>query len=291
MTFTQIVAKIADRLNLTSAAALTRVGEYVNERYRETCSSVGLQTSVRTTATASTTIGNRSLVFTCEKILSVYNNGGLPVVSITRSGSTATATVTAHGYVTGSAIFITGAVETEYNGGFTITVLTANTFTFTVTGAPATPATGTITVELQQTQWVLGEQSFDTLRNLPVMSSSPAQQYAIQAMGASTVTIFLGSIPSTVYILSADVEINLTDLSGSGVPNFPADFHDLLIKGGLASELYKMEKYDLSSVQEEKFEKRLGELRLFIAKSAYIDIYQGKSRRNGWWWGPSNGVS
>lgn len=287
MTFTQIRDKIADRLNLTSAAALTRIGEEVNERYREVCSGCQLQTSVLDTIMATTTIGNRSLQFTCEKVLSVFNNLGHPVVSITRSGSTATATVTAHGYQTGSAIFISGAVQTQYNGGFTIIVTGANTFTYTVTGAPATPATGTITVELQQTQWVLNEQSFQTLRNLPVMNTDPAQNYAIQLMEAGTVTIFLDSTPQSAYILSADVVINLSDLSGSQQPPFPVDFHDILIWGGLADELYKMEKYDLAEKQEGKFEKRLGELRLFIAKSAYMDIYQGKSRRNGWWGGNS----
>ena len=67
------------------------------------------------------------------------------VVSITRSGSTATATVTAHAYVNGNSVKILGANETEYNGTFVIANVTANTFDYTVTGTPATPATGTIT--------------------------------------------------------------------------------------------------------------------------------------------------
>lgn len=66
------------------------------------------------------------------------------VTSITRSGSTATATVTAHGYVTGNKVNVQGAGQTEYNGVFTVTVVDANTFTYTVTGTPVTPATGTI---------------------------------------------------------------------------------------------------------------------------------------------------
>lgn len=68
------------------------------------------------------------------------------VASITRSGATATATVTAHGYTTGQFVNTQGATQTEYNGKFTITVVDANTFTYPVTGTPATPATGTITV-------------------------------------------------------------------------------------------------------------------------------------------------
>jgi hypothetical protein len=39
---------------------------------------------------------------------------------------------------------IRGAAETDYNGDFIVTVTDANTFTYTVSGSPATPATGTI---------------------------------------------------------------------------------------------------------------------------------------------------
>lgn len=75
------------------------------------------------------------------------NTGPFPFeesVSITRSGSTATVTHTAHGLSTGQKIWIQGANETEYNGIFTVTVTGTNTYTYTVTGTPATPATGTI---------------------------------------------------------------------------------------------------------------------------------------------------
>jgi len=66
-------------------------------------------------------------------------------VTITRSGSTATATMTGgHPFVTGQKVVHSGATQTEYNGAFTITSTGANTYTFAVTGTPATPATGTI---------------------------------------------------------------------------------------------------------------------------------------------------
>jgi SPP1 family predicted phage head-tail adaptor len=67
------------------------------------------------------------------------------VSSLTRSGSTATAVVTGHGYLTDEEIDIAGATQSEYNGRFYITVVDANTFTYPVTGTPVTPATGTIT--------------------------------------------------------------------------------------------------------------------------------------------------
>ncbi|HEV2292459.1 MAG TPA: RHS repeat-associated core domain-containing protein [Tepidisphaeraceae bacterium] len=76
----------------------------------------------------------------------VYGEADKSVSGITRSSSTATATSTAHGYRVGESITVTGATETEYNGTFVITAVTSNTFSYAVTGTPATPATGTITV-------------------------------------------------------------------------------------------------------------------------------------------------
>lgn len=67
------------------------------------------------------------------------------VTSITRSGATATLTSTAaHGYSTGDYVTVSGAAQSEYNGIFQITVTSTVVFTYTVSGTPVTPATGTI---------------------------------------------------------------------------------------------------------------------------------------------------
>jgi parallel beta-helix repeat protein len=68
------------------------------------------------------------------------------VTALTQSLTTATATVTGHGYTTGNTITVFGAVPAEYNGSFTITVTDADTFTYTHGGASglASPAVGTI---------------------------------------------------------------------------------------------------------------------------------------------------
>jgi hypothetical protein len=74
------------------------------------------------------------------------NTGPVPFeesVSITRSSSTATVTHTGHGFSTNQYVWVQGAAETEYNGVFQITVTGSNSYTYTVTGTPATPATGT----------------------------------------------------------------------------------------------------------------------------------------------------
>jgi hypothetical protein len=69
------------------------------------------------------------------------------VTSITRSGTTATVTCTAHGIAVGEKFRIVGAVQGQYNGEHrAATVADANTITYTVYGSPATTATGTITL-------------------------------------------------------------------------------------------------------------------------------------------------
>lgn len=66
------------------------------------------------------------------------------VSSITYSGTTATATCTAHGYETGQVVTITGATPSQYNGSFDVTVTGTNTFTYTMTSSPGANASGTI---------------------------------------------------------------------------------------------------------------------------------------------------
>jgi RHS repeat-associated protein len=65
--------------------------------------------------------------------------------SLTRSGSTATATLTAHGYHVGDLVVISGADQSEYDGTFVVTSVTSNTFSYALRGQPATTATGTVT--------------------------------------------------------------------------------------------------------------------------------------------------
>lgn len=67
------------------------------------------------------------------------------VTSLTRTGATATATVTAHGFSGNDTIVISGTPgtnESAYVGSFTISNVTANTFDYPITVTPATPAAG-----------------------------------------------------------------------------------------------------------------------------------------------------
>ena len=67
------------------------------------------------------------------------------VVTITRVTTIASVAHTAHGMVNGNKVVIRGADQQEYNGVFTISNVSANAYDYTVSGSPATPATGTIT--------------------------------------------------------------------------------------------------------------------------------------------------
>lgn len=76
---------------------------------------------------------------------------GANTFTITVSGtpsSPASGTITStlhHKYSTGDLVTVSGASQSEYNGTVTITVTGVGTFTYTVAGTPASPATGTIT--------------------------------------------------------------------------------------------------------------------------------------------------
>jgi hypothetical protein len=206
MTVAQIQAIVAGRLNLTSATALSRIVDSINERHSKVCSDIGLQTSTQTTISATTTIGVRSLVFQAEKLYSVYNPAYTPVM-------------------------------------------------------------------------VLDEESYDYLLNEPV-GTDPPTSFAIQNMNASSVTIFLSSVPSTAYALTAQGMVSTVALTTAQTPLFAADFHDILTYWAMGVELDKMEKYDMAAKQETLSDNRLSDLRFFLAKSAYKDIYQGKNAVN-----------
>lgn len=69
------------------------------------------------------------------------------VTSLTRSGTTGTITTAEPiDFPSLSVVNIRGAVPAAYNGDRTATVTGSNTFTFSISGSPATPATGTIRV-------------------------------------------------------------------------------------------------------------------------------------------------
>lgn len=75
------------------------------------------------------------------------------VSSLTQANGLATATSTGHGFSDGDPVVMAGATPSGYNGTFNVNVIDANTFTYAVSSALATPATGTITA----TSWTEGK--------------------------------------------------------------------------------------------------------------------------------------
>ena len=78
------------------------------------------------------------------------------VASITRSGSTVTVTLSAANstLVTGDYVKLSGAVETDYNGVWQITVVSSTVFTFNIgVLTPTSPATGTILYRKAPLNW------------------------------------------------------------------------------------------------------------------------------------------
>jgi len=128
---------------------------------------------------------------------------------------------------------------------------------------------------------VLAERTFDEIRNAIPGSGSPSI-YAIANSDSSSCTVFLNNIPTAVETLTADalVDASIT-LTGSAQPKFPSIYHDILVHGAMAIELMKMEKPSLAEAEEGKYQQRVSDLRYFLAKSAYLDIYQN---RTGWPW-------
>lgn len=134
---------------------------------------------------------------------------------------------------------------------------------------------------------VLGERTFDSWRsiNTNVPASGIPQTYAISRMNPGTVEIVLDPVPDGVYTLRCDGLIPSTTLSGTDEPPFAVDFHDVVMHGALADEWTQLKQGDLARAAESLYQERLSELRMFIAKSAYLSIFQG-GQPGGWMQGP-----
>jgi len=128
---------------------------------------------------------------------------------ICRSGSTAIVAFPGHGFSVGDPVVISGATQAEYNGAFTITGVTANTFTFNISGTPASPATGSITVQLLRV----------TRSGSTVTSRSPTT-------ATSTGRPFSSAGPhspnTTGPFVIANVTANTFDYTIAGAPASPA---------------------------------------------------------------------
>ena len=86
-------------------------------------------------------------------------NSPKTVTALSQNGTLVTGTATAHGFVTGSYVKVSGANQTVFNGVFAVTVVNANTFTYTVDQSDTATATGAITAVRALTYWPHSEDS------------------------------------------------------------------------------------------------------------------------------------
>lgn len=94
--------------------------------------------------------------------------------SLTFANGIATATITSgHAYLPDQVVLIDGAEQPEYNGQFRVLTTTATTFTYAVTGTPASPATTTtsLTAKVAPLGW---EKPFAGTHKAAYRSKNPA---------------------------------------------------------------------------------------------------------------------
>ncbi len=148
-------------IGLSASVTVTPVGQQAcaqpiidafdwSQAAQDTWLTLKLRTAAKVLYTTTQDIGKalRCLVDTTISEVNILRAAAVhPITSLTRSGTTATATTAgAHGLATNDSISIFGADLPAYNRVSTlITVTGSTTFTYTgVSGNPATPATGTI---------------------------------------------------------------------------------------------------------------------------------------------------
>lgn len=120
--------------------------------------------------------GDSSLIEGARLLLEADTGGALPAnasVTITRASSTASVAHTAHGLSEGDIVIIRGANQDEYNGRFEISNVTTNAYDYTVSGSPATPATGTITATAQILTGLTDVDGYIATDEFPYTASQP----------------------------------------------------------------------------------------------------------------------
>lgn len=120
----------------------------------------------------------------------------LTLASLVRSGTVATATTaSAHGYATDDYVTLSGATPVGYNGKVKVTVTGATTFTCTVDGSLATPATGTIQALYTSDAEAGRRRAWTTIatvfaEDMPMRTSERLQLAAIQSGVTSRFRIY-----------------------------------------------------------------------------------------------------
>ena len=140
-----------------------------------------------------------------------------PSFRLNNASGTALAIAPSHGYSTGDTLVISGAANTEYNGTFTITQTTADTFRYTMATLAINvqgDAGGTIVADKETTtaQARVVNHGFTTGNTVDIAGASPAT-----FNGSFTVTVTdTDNFTYTIASAEGDASGSMTASSGSG---------------------------------------------------------------------------
>jgi len=126
----------------------------------------------------------------------------------------------------------------------------------------------------------LNESSLEQLLTQAALSdtSSPPTHYAIAKHQNDVLQLHFFPTPDAARDLTTDVLLAGTEMDDdTDEPQLPEDFVDVLTRGATADEYTKLDKPRAAAVEEAHFEKRLGELRYFLVKSAFLSTRQQDS--------------
>lgn len=125
------------------------------------------------------------------------------------------------------------------------------------------------------TPWLtLGERMYEQLEQWRPSFYTLPTFYAIERAGPDSVTILINAVPETALTLYAEGWENKATLSGSNEPDFAEAYHEVLVFGALADEYRKMMKTEWARDAETQYNGMLSDLRMFLAKSSYLNVGQ-----------------
>ncbi|MGQ0579657.1 MAG: hypothetical protein ACT4PQ_12225 [Betaproteobacteria bacterium] len=195
--------------------------------------------------------------FTYSTGVALAAPGGAPTVRPVTA--TAYATVPAHGYSNGQQVVIQGATPSAYNGTFTLTVVDANTFTYSPASSPGGPNTSlsvSANVKTSTARAVAFSHGFTTGLSVTISGATPTA-----FNGLKTITVIDSN--SFTYSIAPDLE---GDASGAL----------RAVSSGSASATLRDELIDWTRGQDNLNDENADTLNTDIRASAHGDVLHSR---------------
>lgn len=204
-----------------SVTSLTRSGTVATAA---TATDVSFQVGDTVTVAGATPAAYNGAVVVTGVVRATTITSPSVAISLTRSGTTATATCTstAHGFVNGESVTISGANESAYNGTYTITYISGTQFSYTVvvtSTLPATPATGSPALTNTNSGQGLvtgGASTWTWVGTLAALCGTPQVGETIQIVSAQGIDQLIGSATVTVSAGGIDFTFSKATTYSSG---------------------------------------------------------------------------